>query len=154
MVVTRFENLAEFAAAAGTSLGVSEWFEVDQARIDAFADATIDHQWIHTDPERAAAGPYGTTVAHGYLTLSLVPHLTRDAYDIDNLALGVNYGLDRVRFPAPVPAGSRIRAKVDLDEVVGDGKALTAYLDITIEREGGDKPVCLARTIAKFVAQE
>lgn len=148
----RFESLAEFCAAAGTCLGTSDWFEVDQARIDAFADATLDHQWIHVDPVRAAESPFGGTVAHGYLTLSLVPHLTRQVYDIDRLAMGVNYGLDKVRFPAPLLAGAKVRARVDLVQIDGDAQAATAHLDVTIEAEGGTRPVLVARTLARFVA--
>ena len=148
-----FTTLDDVAAAAGSEIGTSDWVVVDQARIDAFADATLDHQWIHVDPVRAAAGPFGGTVAHGYLTLALVPHLTQQAYGIGNIAMGVNYGLDRVRFPAPLVAGTRIRALVDLVSVDGDDAALTAHIDVTIENEGGERPVLVARTLARFVSE-
>ena len=105
----RYAHLADLQPLVGHEIGVSDWLTVDQARIDLFAQATGDHQWIHVDPERAAAGPFGTTVAHGFLTLSLVPQLFATAFDIDDVRMGVNYGLNKVRFPAPVPAGSRLR---------------------------------------------
>jgi acyl dehydratase len=133
----------------GQELGASDWIGVDQARIDAFAAATGDHQWIHVDAPRAARGPYGTTVAHGYLTLSLVPALAAAAFEIEGSRMGVNYGLNRVRFPAPVPAGSRLRARFALAacEAVEGGLQLT--MDATIEREGGDRPVCVAQLVAR-----
>ncbi len=149
--MTHFEDLAALRAAVGSRLGTSAWFPVEQARIDAFADATLDHQWIHVDPERAATGPFGGTVAHGYLTLALVPHLTQDAYSVGKVAMGVNYGLDRVRFPAPVLAGRRVRAHVDLAAADGDESTVTAHIDVTVEVEGGERPVLVARTLARFV---
>jgi acyl dehydratase len=132
----------------GEVFGPSSWVEVPQSRIDAFADATGDHQWIHVDPERAAAGPFGTTIAHGYLTLSLLPVASYEVLPRDPEArMGINYGLNRVRFPAPVPVGSRVRATfevVAVDEIEG-GSQLT--LAATVEREGGDKPVCVAEVV-------
>jgi acyl dehydratase len=122
---------------------------VDQATIDKFADATGDHQWIHVDPVRAAAGPFGTTIAHGYLTLSLLPRLAESALKIDDVRMGVNYGLNRVRFPAPVPVGSRIRARLNLlgyEPIEGGAQLVMA---VTMEREGGDKPVCVAETVSR-----
>jgi acyl dehydratase len=137
--------------AAGTVLGPTDWVEVDQTRIDAFAAATDDHQWIHVDPERAAAGPFGTTIAHGYLTLALLPAFLSQVFQ-PAASLTVNYGLNRVRFPSPVPVGSRLRARFQVeavDEVAG-GTQLT--LAATIEREGGDKPACVAEAVYRLLA--
>ena len=148
----RFANLEELAAQVGQPLADSDWILVDQARIDAFAEATADRQWIHTDPARAAQGPFGATIAHGFLTLSLLPALLADAYAVDNVRMSVNYGLNRVRFPAPLPAGSRVRARIKLlaFEPLAQGAQLT--LEATIEREGHAKPVCVAEMVArKFV---
>lgn len=147
---TTVSTLAELRPLVGTHLGSSGWVTVDQARIDAFADATGDHQWIHVDPARAATGPFGGTVAHGYLTLSLLIPLWTDILTVHSVHTKVNYGLGRVRFPAPVPAGSRVRATATLaalDDIVG-GAQVT--IDATIERDGGDKPVCVAQPIFRF----
>ena len=143
-------TLEELPAHVGEELAVGEWMTIDQARIDRFADATGDHQWIHVDPARAAEGPYGSTVAHGFLTLSLVPALFQAALAIP-AALSINYGLDRVRFPAPLPVGSRVRAGVELvsADPSSDG-GTQVKCKITIEREGGDKPVCVAETLSRF----
>ncbi|MDR7274674.1 MaoC family dehydratase [Catenuloplanes atrovinosus] len=145
-----FDDPAALVAAAGEHLGFSDWTVVGQPRIDAFAAATGDDQWIHVDPARAAQGPFGTTIAHGYLTLSLIPALSWQVYRIEGVRMGINYGLDRVRFPAPLPSGSRVRAGVQLVSVtpVG-GDALQIAAEVTIEREGGDKPVCVARTLSR-----
>ena len=135
---------------AGQELGPSRWLEITQERIDAFADATDDHQFIHVDPERAARGPFGTTVAHGYLTLSLLVPLWTDVYRHDGT--GINYGLNRVRFPAPVPSGSRIRARFrveSLEEIPGGAQATIAA---TVEREGSDKPVCVADLVLRLLS--
>ncbi|HEY2947231.1 MAG TPA: MaoC family dehydratase [Micromonosporaceae bacterium] len=148
-----FASLDDLRSAAGTELGVTDWIEIDQDRIDQFADATGDHQWIHVDPERARSGPFGGTVAHGYLTLSLIPALAASVWSLDNARMGVNYGLNKVRFPAPVPVGSRVRARIELlavDDVPGNGVQLTAR--VTVEREGGDKPVCVAETVSRVYA--
>jgi acyl dehydratase len=148
-----FASLEDLRKAAGTDLGYSDWIEVDQRRIDRFADATDDHQWIHVDPERSKAGPFGTTVAHGYLTLSLIPALAATVWSVDNARMGVNYGLNKVRFPAPLPAGSRVRAHIELvsvADVPDNGVQLTSR--ITVEREGGDKPVCVAETVSRMYA--
>jgi len=133
----------------GQVLGTSDWIDVQQSRIDAFAHATGDHQWIHVDVARAAAGPFGTTVAHGYLTLSLVPAMAASAFEVSGSRMGVNYGLNRVRFPSPVPAGSRLRGRFKLlaCEAIEGGWQLT--LEVTIEREGSSKPVCVAETVAR-----
>jgi len=147
--VRHFAHLRELASGIGASLGDSDWVRVDQPRIDAFAAATGDSQWIHVDPARAADGPYGGTIAHGFLTLSLLPALRASAFAIDDVRMGVNYGLNRVRFPAPVPAGSRIRAHFKLlaFEPLADGAQLT--IESTLEREGGDKPVCIAEMVSR-----
>ncbi|MDO9355442.1 MAG: MaoC family dehydratase [Solirubrobacteraceae bacterium] len=147
-----FENLQALGAAVGEELGQSDWIQVDQARIDGFAEATGDHQWIHTDPEKAAAGPFGTTIAHGYLTLSLLPMLTWQSYEVQGVAGALNYGLDKVRFPSPVPVGSRLRSSsvlTSFDEIPGGAQAVVTC---TIEIEGGTKPACVAATIVRFFA--
>jgi acyl dehydratase len=145
-----FRSVDDLRAAAGTEIGHGEWQEVTQERIDQFAAATGDHQWIHVDPERAAAGPFGTTVAHGYLTLSMLPSLVDGIAAVDGVRMGVNYGLNKVRFPAPVPVGSRVRGRVELlavDDVAG-GVQVTSR--VTIERADGDKPVCVAETLSRL----
>ena len=144
-----FEHLADLQALVGQEVGVSEWISVDQTRIDRFAEATGDHQWIHTDPGRAAKGPFGTTIAHGFLTLSLLPEMSASAFEVRDTRMGVNYGLGRVRFPAPVPSGSRLRGRFRLMkfEPLDGGAQLT--VEVTMEREGADKPVCVAESIAR-----
>ena len=145
-----YEHLQDLAALLGQEIGVSEWVLIDQARIQRFADATGDHQWIHVDPERAAAGPFGQTIAHGYLTLSLLPLLFSSAFKVADVRMGVNYGLNKVRFPAPVPVNSRVRGRFSLAafEVLPGGAQLC--LDATLEREGADKPVCVAQTVSRM----
>ncbi len=146
-------SLDELRAAVGTDLGPGDWVLVDQARIDAFAQATGDHQWIHVDPVRAATGPYGGTVAHGYLTLSLVPVLIGELVRLPNVRMGINYGLNRVRFPAPVPSGSRVRAGMRLLEVADLAEspgAIQVTSQVTVVREGGQKPVCVAELVARY----
>lgn len=144
-----FTSVAELKAAEGEVLGNSAWLEVDQERIDLFARATGDHQWIHTDPVRAARGPFGRTVAHGYLTLSLIPQFGVQIYRVAGVRMAVNYGLNRVRFVSPVPVGSRLRGTVELLEVrdVPDGAQLT--FRTTIEVEGGTRPACVAETVSR-----
>jgi acyl dehydratase len=134
----------------GTEFGPSSWIEVPQARIEAFAEATGDHQWIHVDPERAAAGPFGTTIGHGYLTLSLIPAMSYEVLPRQEGGMGINYGLNRVRFPAPVPSGSRVRGtfRVDSTDEFEGGSQTT--MTATIEREGGDKPVCVAEVVFRY----
>ena len=134
---------------AGERFGPSSWIEITQEKIDAFADATGDHQWIHVDPERAAAGPFGTTIGHGYLTLSLLPVASYEVVPRHG-RMGINYGLNRVRFPAPVPVGSRLRASfevVSVDEIDGGAQVTMAA---TVEREGGEKPVCVAEVVFRY----
>ena len=147
--MTRFARLADLARLEGQLLGTSEWIEVLQSHVELFAQATGDAQWIHVDPARAAAGPYGTTVAHGFLTLALLPELFAAAVGFDDVRMSLNYGLDRVRFPAPVPVGSRLRATFVLDsyEPIAGGAQLTQTA--TLEREGGAKPVCVAEWVTR-----
>jgi acyl dehydratase len=149
MTVTVFEHLADLQPRVGDTLGTSDWIEIDQRRIDRFADATGDHQWIHVDPVRAAAGPFGTTIAHGFLTLSLLPEMFAGAFAVADTRMGVNYGLNRVRFTAPVPVGSRLRGRFKLlaYEPIAGGAQLT--VEVTIEREGADRPVCIAESLTR-----
>ena len=146
-----FNGLDEFEQAVGTHLGYSNWHTITQEQINLFAEATGDHQWIHTDPKRAATGPFGTTIAHGYLTLSLVPMLVWQIYTVEGLAMGVNYGSNKVRFPSPVPVGSRVRAGAELLELTRDPRGAQATVRVTIEREGADKPACVAETVSVLV---
>lgn len=146
-----FTSAEELTAAVGEQLGASDWLEVDQKRIDLFAEATGDHQWIHVDPERAASGPFGSTIAHGYLTLSLLPGLVPQVLRVDGARMGVNYGVNKVRFPAPVPVGSRVRARAQLTDVTPVGEdAVQVTAKVTVEREGGEKPVCVAETVSRY----
>ena len=148
--MTTFEQPAALLAAVGQHLGYSQWLEIDQQRINLFADATGDHQWIHVDPERAAQGPFGTTIAHGYLTLSLANLFLPEILEVHNVSMGVNYGCEKVRFPAPVPVGSRVRGGGELisaEEVKG---GVQAVVRMTIEIEGGDRPACVIDTISRF----
>ena len=135
----------------GAEFGPSSWIEVDQGKIDAFADATGDHQWIHVDPERAASGPFGAAIAHGYLTLSIIPSILHEVIRVEGFKFGVNYGCNKVRFPAPVKVGSKLRlgAAVASVESVGPDAA-QAVLDITIETEGSDKPSCVAQVVYRY----
>jgi acyl dehydratase len=138
------------ALAAGDEFGPSSWIDVPQERIQAFADATGDHQWIHVDPERAASGPFGTTIAHGYLTLSLLPAMSYEVVPRQDGGMAVNYGLDRVRFPSPVPSGSRVRGTFRVDSVDEADWGYQATMTATIEREGGEKPVCVAELVFRY----
>ncbi|WP_026917766.1 MaoC family dehydratase [Gordonia shandongensis] len=142
---------ADLLAAVGRRLGESDWHQITQADVDLFADATGDHQWIHVDPERAARGPYGGTIAHGYLTLSLIPVLRRTAWRPDGVTMGINYGANKVRFPAPVPVGSRVRASFDLVEVTERDTGYQVVEKVTIEVEGAQKPACIAETVTVLV---
>ena len=144
-----FARLQDLQALVGQELGVSDWVTVDQHRIDLFAEATNDHQWIHVDPVRAAAGPFGGTIAHGFLTLSLLPELFATGFAIDDVRMGVNYGLNRVRFPAPVRVGSRLRGRFRLlaYEPLDSGAQLT--VESVVELEGSDKPACVAESVSR-----
>ncbi|MCQ8191626.1 MaoC family dehydratase [Streptomyces rugosispiralis] len=145
-----FTSPDELRSAVGEELGPSDWLEIDQKRIDLFAEATGDHQWIHVDPEQAAAGPFGTTIAHGYLTLSLLPSFTPQLLGVEGVRMGINYGVNKVRFPSPVPVGSRLRATGRVVEVAEVKDGLQMTLTVTLEREGGDKPVCVAESVVRF----
>lgn len=133
----------------GQEIGTSGWFEVTQEMIDGFADVTGDHQWIHTDPERAASGPFGTTIAHGYLTLSLLVPLLEGILTIENRTSSINYGLDKVRFPAPVPSGSRVRMTATLAEAVDVDSGVQLKVDCQFQVEGQERPACVARAVLR-----
>ena len=149
-MTTIFKNPAELLTAPGSHLGYSDWLEIDQSRIDLFAEATGDRQWIHVDPERAAKGPFGKTIAHGYLTLSLANQFLPEIMRVDNVSMGVNYGCEKVRFPAAVPVGSRVRGGgevIGAEEIKG---GVQVVVRMTIEIEGGDRPACVIDTISRF----
>lgn len=144
-----FESPAEIQAAVGEEFGPTDWVEIDQKRIDMFADATGDHQWIHVDPVKAKTGPYGTTIAHGYLTLSLVNLFLPDLMEVRNISMGLNYGLNKVRFPAVVPCGSRVRARAVLTSCEpAAGGGYQSIVKVTVEVEGGGKPACVAEALS------
>ena len=147
-----FTSLDDVAAASGSEIGTSEWLVVDQARIDAFADATLDHQWIHVDADAAAAGPDGTTIAHGFLTLSLLPHFASQVFRLETPGARLNYGMEKVRFPSPVPVDSRLRSHVRFGEVrdLPAGKQLV--VEHTVEIEGQEKPACVAQHVVLLLA--
>jgi acyl dehydratase len=146
-------SVDEAVALIDAELGVSRWFEIDQARIDAFADVTMDHQWIHVDVERAdAESPYGATIAHGFLTLSLIPGLSKDNYVVQNAKMGINYGLNKVRFLSAVTPGSRIRVRSELAAAAKiDADTVNLTVRHTVEIDGADKPAAVAELIARFV---
>jgi acyl dehydratase len=149
LVSTPLETLQ---ALVGTEIGVSDWMEITQERIEAFADATDDHQWIHVDPERAAAGPFGTTIAHGFLTLSLlVPLAGQVPLPVPEPRMGINYGLDKVRFISPVPSGGRIRARVAIGEVAEVPGGLQVKRVVTMELEGAERPAMVAESLVRLV---
>ena len=146
-------GLDELKALAGADLGHTGWLEISQDRVNAFADATGDHQWIHVDAEKAAAGPFGGTIAHGYLTLSLVVHLMNELLDVRGVSMGINYGLNKVRFPAPVPVGSKVRLAAQVGAVEDAGvNAVQAVVDVTVELAGSEKPACAAQTVFRYYA--
>jgi acyl dehydratase len=148
--MTTTTTLAELPGLVGTELGISDWYEVTQEAVQQFADATADHQWIHLDVERAKKeSPFGGPIAHGFLTLSLVVPLVAQVLTITDVKMGVNYGLNKVRFPAPVPVGSKVRARVTLKESEQVAGGLQNVLTVTVEREGGDKPVCIAEWVTR-----
>ncbi|MDQ1395362.1 MAG: hypothetical protein QOG64_621 [Acidimicrobiaceae bacterium] len=149
-MTTTLHGIDELKAKVGEHLGFSDWHEITQDQVNLFADATGDHQWIHVDPERAKAGPFGGPIAHGYLTLSLAPLLMAEAFRVDGIAMGVNYGLNKLRFPAPVPVGSKVRlgaSLVGVEDIQG-GAQMT--VDMTIEVEGKDKPSCVAQGVFRY----
>ena len=149
-MTTVYSHPQDLLAAAGQSLGHTDWLDMAQERVNLFADATGDHQWIHVDPQRAKDGPFGATIAHGYLTLSLANLFLPQLMEVQSVSMGVNYGCDRVRFPAPVPVGSRIRGAgevVSAEEVKG---GIQVVVRITVEIEGGERPACVVDTISRF----
>lgn len=145
-----FATPFEMAAAVGQRLGESEWLVIDQPRINLFADATGDHQWIHVDPERAATGPFGATIAHGYLTLSLVNLFLPQIIDVQGISMGVNVGIDKARFPSPVKVGSRVRGVGDLVSVEEVKGGVQSVVRVTVEIEGSEKPACVVDTISRY----
>jgi acyl dehydratase len=149
-VVKKFSGLDEFVAAEGSQLGPTDWLEVTQDRVNLFADATDDHQWIHVDPERAANGPFGGTIAHGLLTLSLLPYFRHQLYSVANVAMAINYGYNKVRFITPVRVGAKIRARAEIAKVDQLEGAVQATVQITVEIEGSDKPAAVAESIVRF----
>jgi len=145
-----FNGIDDLKSSVGEEIGVSDWVTIDQGEIDRFADATGDHQWIHVDPERAKETPFGSTIAHGLFTLSLGPKLSYELWTMDNVTFAVNYGYNKVRFPAPLPVDSKVRMRATLtsvDDVPGGAQVTVTQ---TFEREGGDKPVCVAESVARF----
>lgn len=146
-----FNSISELTAAIGADLGYGDWLEVTQERIDAFADATGDHQWIHVDPERAKDGPFGATIAHGYLTLSLLPLLAGDIFTVNGPKLVINYGLNKVRFPSPVKVGSRIRANAEIVSIDDSPAGVTMVVRSTVQIDGVEKPACVAENVRVLV---
>jgi len=147
-----FEGIEELVGATGTDLGTSDWVVVDQQRIDAFAKATGDHQWIHVDVERAQGGPFGGTIAHGFLTLSMLPVMWHQLYEVRGVKMAVNYGLDKVRFINPVASDAKIRAAAVISDVTRLDGAVQATLTTTIEIEGSDRPAAVVESIVRYVA--
>jgi acyl dehydratase len=152
MPATVLDGIDAVSGAAGTHLGYSDWLEITQERVNQFAEATGDHQWIHVDPERAAAGPFGTTIAHGYLTLALSNYFLPQIVEVKGISMGVNYGVDKVRFPAPVPVGSRLRAGAELVEVTPIEGGVQTKMKVTLEVEGSGKPACVVEALSRFMA--
>lgn len=148
--MTTFATLAELTAAVGTELGSSDWHTVTQEQVNLFAEATGDHQWIHIDPERARTGPFGGPIAHGYLTLSLIPLLAKECYDVGGVRMAVNYGSDKVRFPAPLPVGTAVRATAELVSATEVPGGVQAVVRFTLASEASPKPHCVAETITRF----
>ena len=146
-----FASTAELATSVGADLGATDWITVTQEQVDKFADATLDNQWIHTDTERARNGPFGGPIAHGYLTLSLASHFLSELARVDGISMGINYGVDKVRFPSPVPVGSRVRGRGEVVEVKEVPGGVQAVIRVTIEREGGDKPSAIVDTVSRYL---
>lgn len=154
-MTTVFKNPAELKGAVGRHLGVSDWLLIDQKRIDQFAEATGDHQWIHVDPERAKDGPFGGCIAHGYLTLSLVNLFLPQIVEVQGISMGINYGADKMRFPAAVPVGSRVRGSAELIKAEDvKGGAVQATVRVTVEIEGSDRPGCVIETISRYFPEK
>ncbi|MCL1037994.1 MaoC family dehydratase [Shewanella submarina] len=150
MANIKIESAEQLLASESLELGRTDWLQISQERIDLFAEATGDHQWIHVDPVRAAEGPFGACIAHGYLTLSMVNLFLPDLIEVSNLAMGVNYGCDKVRFPAAVPVGSAIRGRGQIVSVEAKGAAVQATIRVTVEIEGSDRPACVVDTISRY----
>jgi acyl dehydratase len=148
--VLHLDHPAALAEHIGEQLGAGDWITIDQERVNGFADVTEDHQWIHVDVEKAKDGPFGTTIAHGYLTLSLAPVILGQVVVIDNVSAGVNYGLNKVRFPAPVPVGSRVRGHVSLVSAKPRGEAIEAVFGLIIEIDGTERPACVAEAVVLY----
>ncbi|MEU8267699.1 MaoC family dehydratase [Sphaerisporangium sp. NPDC049002] len=148
-----FANLSELKAATGEHFGYTEWREVTQEQVNLFADATDDHQWIHVDIERAKAGPFGGPIAHGYLSLALLPSFMMELFRVEGLKMGINYGLNKVRFPSPVPVGAKIRAGAELLDVKGTPAGTHSSLRVTVEVEGSSKPACVAESLSLYVPE-
>ena len=148
-----FDTLRDLDAALGTTIGPGSWLSVDQARIQLFADATNDQQWIHVDTERAAAGPFETTIAHGYLTLSLIPHFLAELVDVRGAGMGVNYGLNKARLPAPVPSGARLRATMTVAQVLHTSSGTRVTFEVTVEADTAEPPVCVAQVLVLYTPQ-
>jgi acyl dehydratase len=148
-----FDSVDALVAAKGEELGSSEWVTISQEEVNLFADATGDHQWIHVDQEKAASGPFGTTIAHGFMTLALLPRLMHQIYTVNGIKLAINYGLNKVRFPSPVPVGSKVRATSTLTDTqdVGNG-TVQVTVTTTIEIEGAAKPACVAESILRYIS--
>lgn len=151
-MTTIFESIDELSSSVGQHLGHGEWMEITQDRIDQFAAATGDDQWIHVDAEKAAAGPFGTTIAHGYLTLSLTNKFLPDIFEVRNVSMGINYGVNKVRFPSPVPVGSRIRVGAELAECSEIAGGVQTIMKVVVEIEGSEKPACVAEAVSRFLA--
>ncbi len=150
-MTTVFESPHDLPGAVGSHLGYSDWVTIDQERINLFADATGDHQWIHIDEERAAAGPFGATIAHGYLTLALTVMFLPELVEVRGVSMGINYGTNKVRFPSPVLVGSRVRAGAELMDVAEVVGGYQTVMRITIEIEGSDRPACVVESVSRFV---
>lgn len=148
---TVFDNPDALLAAVGTDLGASEWITIEQDRIDGFADATGDHQWIHVDPVKATEGPFGAPIAHGYLTLSLTNQFLPEIVRVDNVSMGINYGVNKVRFPQPVVVGSKVRGTAVLTDAQEINGGVQAVITITVEIEGADKPACIVESVSRFL---
>jgi acyl dehydratase len=151
VAVKTFSGLDELVAAQGSQLGPTDWLEVTQERVNVFADATDDHQWIHVDPERAANGPFGGAIAHGLLTLSLLPHFMQQLYTVENIAMAINYGYNKVRFITPVKVGAKIRARAEITKVDQLDGGVQATMTTTVEIDGSEKPAAVAESIVRFL---
>ncbi len=151
-MATVFEGPASLLDHIGRDLGHTDWITIDQDRIDTFAEATGDHQWIHVDPEAAAEGPFGTTIAHGYLTLSLTNLFLPELIEVNNISMGLNYGANKVRFPSPVPVGARVRGSAVVTEASEIAGGVQVIITISVEIEGQDKPACVVESVTRYMA--